>query len=73
MKREGVVSWFNEPKGFGFIADAEGFDVYVHYSQVRREGFRTLAPGERVRYLLAEENGARKAEDVEILPGPAPA
>ncbi len=69
MKRLGVVSWFSDPKGFGFIIDeAEGFDVYVHYSQVRRQGFLTLSPGERVSYILKDEDGACKAEEVDILP-----
>jgi CspA family cold shock protein len=68
MKRNGLVSWFSDPKGYGFITDeAEGFDVFVHYSQIRRKGFLTLAPGERVRYELKDQDAARKAEEVEIL------
>lgn len=57
----GTVKWFNEKKGFGFIIpDGETNDVFVHYSVIQTEGFKTLAEGERVEFKLAEgEKGAR--------------
>lgn len=72
MKRRGIVTWFNEVKGFGFIRDDEtGDDVYVDYSAVEREGFRTLQPDETVEFSLREEGGGDKAANVRVIE-PAP-
>lgn len=60
----GVVSYFNERKGFGFLTDEEGRDVFVHYAEIQRDGFQTLAPGERVRFDLADEGPALRAVNV---------
>lgn len=46
----GTVKWFNEAKGFGFIAQENGEDVFVHFSQIQDEGFKTLAEGEQVEF-----------------------
>jgi CspA family cold shock protein len=54
----GTVKWFNESKGFGFIAPADGSkDVFVHYSSIANSGFRTLAEGQSVTYDV--ENGPK--------------
>ena len=45
---QGTVKWFNEAKGFGFIAQESGEDVFVHYSAVQGDGFKSLAEGDRV-------------------------
>jgi CspA family cold shock protein len=50
----GHVKWFNNAKGFGFIKQDEGPDVFVHYSQIQGDGFRTLEEGEAVRFKLVE-------------------
>ena len=47
---QGTVKWFNEAKGFGFIAQDQGEDVFVHYSSIQGEGFRNLADGDRVEF-----------------------
>ena len=58
----GTVKWFNETKGFGFITSDEGGDVFVHFSDIQDEGFKTLAEGQKVNFELAEsEKGPRAA------------
>ena len=55
---KGTVKWFNESKGFGFIAPSDGSDdVFVHYSAIAHEGFRTLAEGQQV--IFNVENGPK--------------
>jgi len=51
---KGVVKWFNDAKGFGFIEHSSGRDVFVHYSVIAAEGFKTLKDGETVEYELKE-------------------
>lgn len=51
---KGVVKWFNDAKGFGFIEHTSGKDVFVHYSVIEAEGFKTLKDGEEVEYEIKE-------------------
>jgi CspA family cold shock protein len=51
---KGVVKWFNDAKGFGFIEHSSGRDVFVHYSVITADGFKTLKDGEAVEYELKE-------------------
>ncbi len=53
----GTVKWFNNQKGYGFISDAEGNDVFVHYSGLNMEGFKTLDEGAEVEFDVV--NGAK--------------
>jgi CspA family cold shock protein len=48
------VKWFNEAKGFGFIAQSEGDDVFVHYSAIEGDGFKSLADGDRVSFDVTQ-------------------
>ncbi len=54
MKEIGTVKWFNETKGYGFIARESGSDVFVHYSDIRSNGFKTLKEGQRVEFELGQ-------------------
>ena len=54
---EGTVKWFSDKKGYGFIARETGQDIFVHYSSIEVEGFKTLAEGEHVNFEV--EEGAR--------------
>ncbi|MBN1654252.1 MAG: cold-shock protein [Deltaproteobacteria bacterium] len=60
----GVVKWFNDAKGFGFIKQENEPDVFVHYSQIVGEGFRTLEEGQEVRFELKEGPKGLFAENV---------
>jgi len=66
VRREGEVSWFNDQKGFGFITGDDGVDVFVHYSEVVRDGFQTLEAGERVTYDVTDEDIGPKAVEVRL-------
>lgn len=66
MRKDGEVSWFNEQKGFGFITAQDGTDVFVHYTEVVRDGFQTLEAGEMVTFELADEEAGPKAMDVRL-------
>lgn len=65
-KKTGTVKWFNTMKGFGFIVpDDDGPDVFVHQTEIKSEGFRSLADGEAVEYVAQEDsNGRVKATKV---------
>ena len=60
----GTVKWFNERKGYGFIAQENGDDVFVHYREIRGEGFKTLAEGQQVEFGLVTRDKGPAAEDV---------
>lgn len=66
MRHTGEVTWFNEQKGFGFITGEDGKDVFVHYTEIIRDGFQTLEPGEKVTYGLADEDVGPKAVEVRL-------
>ena len=60
---KGKVRWFNDAKGYGFISQSSGEDVFVHHSEIQSEGFRTLAEGEEVEFELREtERGLQAAK-----------
>ncbi|MCG6893815.1 MAG: cold-shock protein [Desulfobacteraceae bacterium] len=62
---EGIVKWFNDKKGYGFIEQEEGGDIFVHYSSINMPGFKTLAEGDRVRFEVEEGNRGLAARNVE--------
>ncbi len=64
---EGTVKWFSEKKGFGFIAQNNGEDIFVHYSSINMPGFKSLAEGDRVSFEVEEGNKGSQAKDVRKL------
>mgnify|MGYP001335420923 CR=1 FL=1 len=64
---EGTVKWFNNSKGFGFISQADGPDVFVHHSVIQVEGFRTLEEGQRVSFEIVEGEKGPAAENVVLI------
>lgn len=64
---EGKVKWFNEKKGFGFIENDEGGDVFVHFSAIQGEGFKTLYEGQRIRFDIEQGNKGPAAVNVQPL------
>jgi CspA family cold shock protein len=67
MSYEGTVKWFNESKGFGFIQQDNGPDVFVHHSSITTEGPKTLAEGQRVKFDVVQGEKGPKAENVTKL------
>ncbi|MFZ6016392.1 MAG: cold-shock protein [Nitrospirota bacterium] len=64
MSFEGKVKWFNETKGYGFIQQDNGPDVFVHYSSIKNDGFKTLVEGQRVQFDVVESDRGLKAVNV---------
>ncbi|WP_071394532.1 cold-shock protein [Bacillus tuaregi] len=60
----GKVKWFNAEKGFGFIESSEGQDVFVHFSAIQTEGFKTLEEGQDVSFEIVEGNRGPQAANV---------
>ena len=63
-KKTGTVKWFNEQKGYGFIAQDEGNDVFVHHSAIDKQGYRSLAEGERVEFTIEQGQKGPAAANV---------
>ena len=64
--QQGTVKWFNAKKGYGFISDAEGKDIFVHFSALNMDGFKTLEEGQEVEYEVTE--GAKGPQAVNVTP-----
>lgn len=60
----GTVKWFNESKGFGFIEQESGPDVFAHFSQIQGSGFKTLAEGQKVEFTMGQGQKGPHAENI---------
>ena len=67
--QQGTVKWFNAKKGYGFISDAEGNDVFVHFSAIVGEGFKSLAEGQKVTFdTETDPKNSKKLRAVNVCP-----
>jgi len=64
MAEQGIVKWFNDAKGYGFITRENGPDVFVHHASIVAEGFRTLAEGDRVEFDVVDGPKGPQAANV---------
>jgi CspA family cold shock protein len=64
LKKTGKVKWFNDSKGYGFIEQEAGEDVFVHYSAIQEEGFKTLKEGQEVEFEVVEGPKGPQATNV---------
>lgn len=67
MEMEGKVKWFNAEKGFGFIEKEDGGDVFVHFSAIQGEGYKSLEENERVKFDVVQGDRGPQAANVERL------
>ena len=67
QRESGLVKWFNESKGYGFIQRESGDDIFVHFRAIRSEGFRTLRDGQKVEFTVTDGQKGLQAEDVITL------
>ncbi len=67
MRSRGKVKWFNERRGFGFIERSDGDDLFVHYSAIKAEGFKTLEEGQEVEFDIIEGPKGLQASNVTLV------
>ncbi|MYT80914.1 cold-shock DNA-binding protein family [Streptomyces sp. MnatMP-M77] len=65
-RQSGVVKWFNEEKGYGFIAPQAGEDLFVHFKAIQADGFKTLKEGQAVTFVATRGQKSMQAEEVQI-------
>lgn len=66
-KQTGTVKWFNDAKGFGFIEKENGSELFVHFSQINSDGFKSLKEGQSVKFKVGDGRKGPQAEEVEGL------
>ncbi len=66
-REQGTVKWFNSSKGFGFIERESGPDVFVHYSAIAGDGYRSVEEGQRVEFTVTQGQKGPQAQDVSVI------
>lgn len=66
-RKTGTVKWFNNSKGYGFLAQEDGADVFVHFSAIKGEGYRSLEEGQRVEFTVEQGPKGLQAANVVVL------
>ncbi|MGH1461779.1 MAG: cold-shock protein [Neptuniibacter sp.] len=67
MPTTGTVKWFNDEKGFGFIEQENGPDVFAHFSAISGDGFKSLAEGQKVQFTITQGQKGPQAENIEKI------
>lgn len=65
---KGTVKWFDPKKGFGFVLNDKGIDVFIHYTEIDKEGFRCLRTGQEVEFVPVDSEKGLQGKKVKILP-----
>ncbi|MDY2790370.1 MAG: cold-shock protein [Lachnospiraceae bacterium] len=65
--KQGTVKWFNAKKGFGFISDEEGNDVFVHFSGIVADGYKSLEDGQKVQFEVVDGEKGPQATEVSVI------
>lgn len=68
-RHEGTVKWFNEQKGYGFITQENGPDLFAHFRAITGSGYKTLREGDRVKFDITQGNKGPQAENIEVVDG----
>ena len=63
----GVVKWFNDAKGYGFIQSDEGTELFVHFSEIQMNGYKSLGEGQRVQFEITEGRKGPQASNVKVI------
>lgn len=66
-RQTGTVKWFNDGKGYGFISRDGGEDVFVHFTAIRGDGYRSLEEGQRVEFTIGQGQRGLQAQDVTVI------
>ncbi len=72
QRESGTVKWFNDAKGYGFIQRSQGADVFVHYSAIQGQGFRSLSEGQQVEFEVEQGERGLQAKNVSPVDGQSP-
>jgi len=66
-RKEGTVKWFNSSKGYGFIQQEDGDDLFVHFKSILSDGYKTLEEGQKVEFTVGESDKGPVAQDVKVI------
>ncbi len=66
-RKEGTVKWFNNSKGYGFIQQESGEDLFVHFKSIISDGYKTLKEGQKVEFTIGEGEKGPQAQDVKVV------
>ena len=67
VREQGIVKWFNDSKGFGFIQRNSGEDIFVHFRAIQGDGYRSLQDGQKVEFIVVEGQKGLQAEEITVV------